>query len=242
MKYPTHCLLIFAALAFSPCSGHAEQATARPADYLKPVVDLCRTEWPRNRTVTIVCHGHSVPAGYFKTPAVHALEAYPHLLRRGLAERFPHAVINVVVTAIGGENSEQGAARHEAQVLALRPDVITIDYSLNDRRLGLARARLAWSAMIEQALARGIKVILLTPSPDLGAPLSDPKDPLHQHAEQVRELARTYGVGLVDSLAGFQNFVRGGRSLSDLMSQPNHPNGEGHQLIARGLLGWFDVP
>jgi len=25
-------------------------------------------EWPKNRAMNIVFHGHSVPAGYFKTP------------------------------------------------------------------------------------------------------------------------------------------------------------------------------
>ena len=54
------------------------------------------------------------------------------LINTGI-QQFPHAVLNVIVTAIGGEDSIAGAARFERDVLALRPAVVTIDYALNDR-------------------------------------------------------------------------------------------------------------
>ena len=86
-----------------------DPAGAKPDTYLSGVVTELTRQWPANRTVNIVCHGHSVPAGYFRTPVVDTFNAYPHLLHRGLKERFPYAVVNVIVTAIGGENSESGA-------------------------------------------------------------------------------------------------------------------------------------
>jgi lysophospholipase L1-like esterase len=215
---------------------------AAPATYLADFSAEAAKTWPANRTLNVVCHGHSVPAGYFKTPEVRTFDAYPHLLHVGLKERFPHAVINVIVTAIGGENSESGAKRFERDVLALRPDVVTIDYALNDRGIGLERAEAAWTSMIEQAKERGIKVILLTPSPDTRANLADPADPLNQHAAQVRELAATHHVALVDSLAEFRKATSDWRDLPGLMSQINHPNRRGHELIAAGLLRWFPEP
>lgn len=92
-------------LAQPPC------VRAIPQTYLADICVELSKSWPTNRTVNIVCHGHSVPAGYFRTPTVQTFDAYPYLLHRGLAERFPHAVINVIVTGIGGENSGQGAKR-----------------------------------------------------------------------------------------------------------------------------------
>src|SRR5690606_24484889 len=120
-----------------------------------------------------------------------------------------------------------------------RPDVVTIDYGLNDRRIGLERARSAWTRMIEQAEAAGARLILLTPTGDTSANLENPDDPLHQHAEQIRTLARKHRTGLVDSLAAYQNYLNDGGRLEDLMSQSNHPNRRGHELVARGLLEWF---
>ena len=98
-----------------------------------------------------------MPAGYAKTPAVDTFNAYPHLVHRALKERYPSAVINVIVTAIGGEASGGGAARFERDVLSHKPDLVLIDYALNDRGLGLDRAKAAWKAMIEKAQARRSK-------------------------------------------------------------------------------------
>ncbi len=240
---------LLAAVAFPAAMASASGATNQPAQNLPAVADVrtylaatateLQKNWPTNRTVNIVCHGHSVAAGYFKTPEVRTFDAYPHLLHRRLCERFPHAVINVIVTAIGGENSEQGAARFGRDVLNLRPEVVTIDYALNDGDIGLARAEKAWRAMIQAALASHVKVILLTPTADLGAKLDDANDPLNQHAELVRRLAAEYHVGLADSLAQFKAYVRNGGQCADLMSRVNHPNRKGHELVAAELLKWF---
>jgi lysophospholipase L1-like esterase len=238
-----HCFFFLVLLLAPTCSAtasieSAEVPAAEQATYLAEVVGLLEKSWPQNQTINIVCHGHSVPAGYFQTPLVDTFNAYPHLLHRELKKRFPYAVINVTVTAIGGENSESGAGRFERDVLAGHPDLITLDYSLNDRHIGLERAHVSWSAMIRQAKERGIKVILLTPTGDLRSNFQDPEDPLHQHAEQVRSLAREHGVALVDSLAAFQAYTESA-PLSDLMSQINHPNRKGHDLVVENIMQWF---
>ena len=109
-------------------------------DYLAPLLDEMAIKWPNNRIVNIVCHGHSVPAGYFATPYVNTFSAYPHLLHRMVKERFPFSVSNVIVTAIGGETSVKGAERFRKDVLIHKPDLLTIDYGLNDRVVGFEEA------------------------------------------------------------------------------------------------------
>jgi acyl-CoA thioesterase-1 len=236
--------MMAAAVALSMAAGaQAEgreeaKSAADPKTYLAGIVELLGVKWPKNRAVNVVCHGHSVPAGYFKTPVVNSFNAYPHLLHRGLKERFPFAVINVIVTAIGGEAAESGERRFKRDVLCHRPDVITIDYALNDRRLGLEKAAAAWKSMIEQA--KGTKVILLTPTADQSAKLDDPADALNQHAAQIRRLAVEHGVGLADSYAAFKARVAAGERLEELMSQVNHPNRKGHDLVVAELMKWFD--
>ena len=189
-------LMLFTASCANQHPSPAKVVPADSRDYLGNVCEELSKSWPKNRTVNIVCHGHSVPAGYFKTPEVRMFDAYPMLMHQELCRRFPHAVINVIVTSIGGENSEFGARRFERDVLSLRPDVVTIDYGLNDRGIGLRRSEKAWRMMIEMALARHVKILLLTPTPDLHAQLDNPCDPLNEQAEQIRRLSRDYGVGL----------------------------------------------
>ena len=82
----------FTAAVFAQQPG-TDPSTADRRSYLAETSKLCQIDWPKNRTVNIVCHGDSVPSGYFKTPEVHTFEAYPYLLHAALAERFPHAVV-----------------------------------------------------------------------------------------------------------------------------------------------------
>ena len=216
--------------------------------YLLPLAVELLKQWPANRLVNIVCHGHSVPAGYFRTPEVRSLDAYPQVLKEGLDPRYPFAVLNVIVTAIGGENSVSGANRFTDQVLCHRPDLLTIDYGLNDVYSGLADSERAWRSMIEASLARQVPVILLTPTHDLSRNGTDPAWPasrwqeLHTHAEQIRRLAGEYGIGLADSFAAWEAHYAGGGDLLDLLSAANHPNRLGHELVARELIRWFPLP
>lgn len=208
--------------------------------YLDEELDELSKRWPENRTVNIVCHGHSVPAGYFATPFVDTLHAYPHLLLKLIKERFPFACVNVIVTAIGGENSVSGEARFEKEVLCYNPDLITIDYALNDRGIGLEKAKRAWESMIEMALERKKKVILLTPTWDNTFYLKDENwDLLKAHAEQIRALSKAYGVGLADSFAAWEKRIEETSDLARYLSHVNHPTREGHEIVANEIGRYF---
>ncbi|MBA3845278.1 MAG: SGNH/GDSL hydrolase family protein, partial [Planctomycetes bacterium] len=116
---------------------------------------------------------------------------------------------------------------------------VTIDYALNDRGIGLAAARTAWSTMIRSATTAGARVLLMTPTADTTqSPRSTAEqgEALRQHATQVRALADEHGVSLVDSLAAFAAHPG---DLSDLLSWSNHPNRAGHDLVARALMRWL---
>lgn len=210
------------------------------SEYLREVKSELEKKWPENRTINLVFHGHSVPAGYFKIPVVNTLDTYPFLLLKRLKEHYPYAVINVINTAIGGENSIEGGKRFESDVLTHKPDVLFIDYSLNDRGVGLEKSYNAWDKMIKLALKKNIKVILLTPSPDQRINMLEPNNLLEQHRNQVVRLAKENGVGLIDSYNLFKERMMAGESVTDYMSQVNHPNKNGHQLIADEAYTYFE--
>ncbi|MDR3095264.1 MAG: SGNH/GDSL hydrolase family protein [Bacteroidales bacterium] len=219
------------------CSFSLTAQTAGTS-YLDDVKLLMTQQWQGNRTVNFVFHGHSVPSGYFVTPDVRTLQAYPHQVLEKLKRHYPYAVINCIVTAIGGENSEQGCQRFVNEVLTHRPDVLFIDYALNDRGIGLEKAKKAWKTMIETALAKGIKVILLTPTPDKSVNILDSTTSLAQHAEQIRDLSRQYRTGLVDSYETFRQLAAAGVDIENYMSQINHPNEKGHQVVSDLIMGY----
>ncbi len=209
-------------------------------DYLDPVLNEMKLHWPKNRLVNIVCHGHSVPAGYFATPYVNTFSAYPHLLHCMVKERFPFAVTNVIVTAIGGENSEQGKKRFREEVLTHKPDILTIDYGLNDRAIGLESAYHAWECMINDALTDEIKVVLCTPTWDNSYyKKNEHWEQLVKHTEQIRSLADKYNVGLADSFEAYNRNILIESDLSKYLSHTNHPTKAGHQLVADEIAKYF---
>lgn len=229
------CLLFYMASLLNAAGG----GIANPAQYLQKVKKMLQRPWPGNRTIHLVFHGHSVPAGYFKTPAVNTLASYPYQVLKQVKALYPHAVVNVITTAIGGENAINGEKRFESDVLNHKPDVLFIDYALNDVAAGLDPSRAAWERMIQKALKRKIKIILMTPSPDQRVAILDSTTGLARHAQQIRSLAEKHGLGLADSYARFQRHVAAGDSLSRYMSQVNHPNEAGHALIAEEIMKYL---
>jgi hypothetical protein len=226
-------ILLFLFLSFQTSTS------ADPSTYLKDLKAELKKEWPKNRTINLVFHGHSVPAGYFKTPVVNTLEAYPYEVLRALKAEYPFSVINIINTSVGGENSESGAKRFETEVLNHKPDVLFIDYALNDQGIGLERAKIAWEKMITIALKKGIKVVLLSPSPDQRVNILEINNVLHQHSNQIKGLSQKYGIGFVDSYELFHQRVVSGEPINFYMSQVNHPNEKGHWLISNSIMRYF---
>jgi lysophospholipase L1-like esterase len=234
---PTYLILLF--FIFFYCGLQKVFSQIDKEEYLKEVKSELVKEWPRNRTINLVFHGHSVPSGYFKTPIVNTFGSYPLQLLKQLKSKYPYAVINVIVTSIGGENSVSGESRFPKDVLIHKPDVLFIDYALNDISIGLEKSREAMKKMIEEALAKKIKVILLTPSPDQRIDIKVDDNILEQFSNQIINLAKEYHIGVVNSYQLFKSQVKKGEDLKDLMSHINHPNERGHHLIANDIAKWF---
>ncbi|WP_020600189.1 SGNH/GDSL hydrolase family protein [Spirosoma panaciterrae] len=214
---------------------------AQPADsatYLAHVKTELNAVWPKNRTINLVFHGHSVPAGYWHDHEVHTLESYPNLLLAKLKAQYPYAVVNVIVTAIGGENAIKGQTRFESDVLVHKPDVLFIDYALNDRFSDIGKVREAWEKMIQSTQAQHIPVILLTPSPDQRLNILDDKNLLEPYVQLIHQLAGQYHTGLADPYTSFKQIAKRGE-LTNYMSHVNHPNKAGHEVIVGELLKWF---
>ncbi len=208
-------------------------------DYLSEIKAELTKVWPKNRTINLVFHGHSVPSGYFVTPDVKPFESYPFLLLKELKKVYPTAVINIILTCIGGENSQLGAKRFKKEVLNHEPDVLFIDYALNDTGIGAVASRKAWEHMIKAALKKNIKVILLTATPDQRVDLLNKETDLQKICDQVVDLSKQYQTGLIDNYSVYQKLVSSGEKVTDYMSQVNHPNEKGHQLVVKGMMKYF---
>jgi acyl-CoA thioesterase-1 len=201
-----------------------------------------RRSWPGNRTLHLVFHGHSVPAGYHVTPEVKPFDSYPLMTVEAIKKIYPHAVINGIVTAIGGEHSVSGAARFERDVLSMRPDVVFIDYALNDRRLPVAEVEAAWRSMAKMAKRNQVAVVFVTPTGAEDVRIGAVDEPLEIRAELVRKVAAEEEIPVVDAWANWKAELAKGTEQKELLSQINHPNRAGHQLVAHAIARLFVKP
>lgn len=199
-----------------------------------------QARWPDNRTLNIVWHGHSVVAGYHLTPRVRTLESYPFLVFQGMTERFQSAVLNSIVTAIGGEGSTSGSRRFARDVLRHDPDLLFIDYAINDRSTALDEVESAWRRMIEKARQGEIPLVLLTPTGTRLDDLTDPTNALSVRAELIRELGAEYEVAVADVSSAWQRELEEGVDQETLLAQGLHPNAAGHAIAAAEILRLVD--
>ncbi|MES2375685.1 MAG: SGNH/GDSL hydrolase family protein [Bacteroidota bacterium] len=239
MKNKVYHLAIWALIMLQGVAIKVVAQVADPASYLSTIKAELRKQWPANRNINLVFHGHSVPSGYAKTPLVNTFGSYPYQLLALLKMEYPYAVINIIVTAKGGENSIQGAGRFERDALIHQPDVLFIDYALNELDTDPKETYAAWDSMIKKALARNIKVILLTPSPDQRVNLADRDNSLKRNTDQIIQLANDNHIGVANAFGAFNTLYAKGDSLKNYMAQVNHPNQSGNALIAQELLKWF---
>lgn len=119
---------------------------------------------------TIVCFGDSVTLGI---PHVQPEDTFPALLERRLnwflGDTGPR--VRTVNSGVGGENTVEALARFETAVAVHAPDIVTVEFGLNDIRpepLKLVeRPQFAvnLSRIIDQSRTLGAQVILMTPNP-----------------------------------------------------------------------------
>lgn len=84
------------------------------------------------KSARIVCFGDSVTLG---VPHVAPEDTFPAVLQRRLNMRYsPSPQVCAINSGIGGENTLEGLARIEDDVLAHQPTLVTVEFGLNDIR------------------------------------------------------------------------------------------------------------
>ncbi len=212
---------------------------------------------PGKAPLTIVAFGDSTtaPRG--------ALQVYADCLRQELPRHgLPVRVINA---GVGGNTTEAGRARFVRDVLDRKPDLVILQFGINDAavdvwktppasqpRVSLERYVANLEFFIESLQAQQRAVLLMTPNALCWTPAlkqrygKSPYRPdeaygfnvlLQDYAEAARGVAKRKGVPLIDVFAAFQRHGKtSGQAIDDLLLDGMHPNGQGQRLVADLLL------
>jgi lysophospholipase L1-like esterase len=179
-----------------------------------------------------------------------------------LEGKFPD--VEFLNKGVGGHDTNMAANRFAADVLANRPDVVIIQFGINDAAVDLWKTPPATESRVSldgyeknlrsfvaQLREIGAKVIFMTPnqvrwSPHTlemyGRPPYDPEDPqgftriLEKYAERMREVAKDLQVPLVDIYALYDAEDLKQAPCRDLLPDGMHPSEKGHALVAEKIL------
>lgn len=122
----------------------------------------------RARAVRLVCFGDSVTQG---VPHCAPADTFVSLLERRLNVRYAPWEITATNAGVGGENTGEGLARMQQDVLDRKPDLVTVEFGLNDiryepeKQVSEAQFEENLKLMYRQITAAGAGVVLMTPNP-----------------------------------------------------------------------------
>lgn len=222
---------------------------------------------PQSPAVLIACLGDSVTHGCFEVytnrygnidTRYRPTEGYVGQLQRKLDEYYPAGAVSILNAGISGDSAIGGEARLERDVLSHHPDLVIVDFGLNDAMGGLEKLpayEKAMDSIMERVLASGAECMLLTPNRmcAYAAPWVE-NDVLKQVAEEAakvqnggvldafvetaRQVAKRHGVPVADAYAMWNRLEKAGVDTTAMLCNDiNHPSARAHELFVQAILG-----
>ncbi len=196
---------------------------------------------PKLAVTRFLAFGDSITDGWVAEPDGKAMHepgsAYPVLLRRDLQSRYLTQEIEIVNSALSGEEAQEAVPRFRREVAAHRPEVVLLMEGTNDLDVvgggGPELAAQAMDVMVRHARDAGADVFLLTIPPQVGrgaAPLVEP------YNDALRSIAARRGAVLFDvHELLLRGACPGDRPPRCIGADGLHPTPDGNRLIAEEL-------
>jgi len=188
---------------------------------LQAVIEKAR----RGEPITVAAIGGSITAGGAATKD--AKNRYVNRLAAWFAKNFPKAKVRAVNAGIGGTNSYYGAMRLQADVLVHKPDLVVVEYAVNNMSdRGFAES---YEGVLRQILRDPQKIAVI----ELFFMHKD-----GENAQTWQEmLGRHYQLPMVSFRdAWWPEFTAGRAAWEDLYADVVHPNDTGHILASELLI------
>ncbi len=222
-------LILFLALVTLAITG-APAFAAEP-----PIAARFIAELRAGRPQHIVIYGTSLSKGGAWVPQ----------LQQTLDARFP-GLVKLTNCARGGQHSGWGMANVDTAVIALKPDVVFIEFAINDAvtrfDLSLDTIRRNVDTILDRLAAAlpACEVILQIMNPAFGKAEGDPAHRRNQDAYQqiYRAAAQRRGLRLIDHSIAWNRLLaaEGEAGVKKLIPDGVHPNAEGWRRIVTPAL------
>ncbi len=163
--------------------------------------------------------------------------SYRALVARRLEQTYPKAHFSWVDAAIGGSGAQLGSFRLERDVLAFEPDLLFLDFTLNDGTYQISPDTLsAYESIVRRTIIQaGCPVVQMFLASRFDVENGDLHKMLRRKAHQ--KLSRAYHTGIGDAIVLMQSrYKKGGLNL-DVLWPPDrfdttHPGDAGYVCYA----------
>jgi lysophospholipase L1-like esterase len=163
-----------------------------------------------------------------------------------LRAKYPRAHFRFFDAAIGGTNSQLGAFRLDRDVLGHHPNLVFLDFSLNDDWKGTDTERLAsYEALVRRLILEArcpVEMVFLPGREQAAAPLTELEQLPRYVAHQ--QIARAYNCGVGDAMRALQSQAAANPALLDLWwdtPDPTHPGDAGYAAYAEAVWNGFET-
>lgn len=157
---------------------------------------------------------------------------YAYLVYEWWKKSFPNAAFSFVNGGIGGTTSHYGGARAWKDVLCYRPDIVTVDFSVNDDA----------NEFFEETYEGTLRRLLVAPSDPAVVVLNNVFYDTGKNAQNYHNrIADHYGIPHVSIKDTVYPDVESGKIVrADITPDNLHPNDKGHRLVADEICKLLD--
>lgn len=157
---------------------------------------------------------------------------YAYLVYEWWKKSFPNAAFSFVNGGIGGTTSHYGGARAWKDVLCYRPDIVTVDFSVNDDA----------NEFFEETYEGMLRRLLAAPSAPAVVVLNNVFYDTGKNAQNYHNrIADHYGIPHVSIKDTVYPDVESGKIVrADITPDNLHPNDKGHRLVAEEICKLLD--
>lgn len=157
---------------------------------------------------------------------------YAYLVYEWWKKSFPNAAFSFVNGGIGGTTSHYGGARAWKDVLCYRPDIVTVDFSVNDDA----------NEFFEETYEGTLRRLLMAPSSPAVVVLNNVFYDTGKNAQNYHNrIADHYGIPHVSIKDTVYPDVESGKIVrADITPDNLHPNDKGHRLVADEICKLLD--
>ena len=157
---------------------------------------------------------------------------YAYLVYEWWKKTFPNAEFSFVNGGIGGTTSHYGGARAWKDVLCYRPDIVTVDFSVNDDA----------NEFFEETYEGTLRRLLMAPSAPAVVVLNNVFYDTGKNAQDYHNrIADHYGIPHVSIKDTIFPDVESGKIVrADITPDNLHPNDKGHRLVADEICKLLD--